>query len=361
MPEPRSETAASERLQKAIAAIDPPDPAARAAAEAELDAKTKPRGSLGRLEALAAQIAAVRGRGAPGRLQAAVVVAAADHGVAAEGVSAYPAEVTAQMVANFDSGAAAVAVLARRAGARLVVVDAGVAGEYEGAAVRRLGFGPGTQNSARGPAMSEALAERALQAGIELAEELVGEGIGVVAIGEMGIGNTTAAAALTAALVGLEPHSVTGSGTGLDYAALERKIAVVQRILAVNRPRFDDPLACLARVGGLEIAVLAGLAIGAAAGRALVVVDGFISATAALVAARLTPAVRPYLVAAHLSPEPGHAPILTELGLRPLLDLEMRLGEGSGAALALLVIDSALALLEEMATFDAAGVTDAGS
>jgi nicotinate-nucleotide--dimethylbenzimidazole phosphoribosyltransferase len=350
----------AERLQRAIEAIGPLDLDARAAAEVELGMKTKPRGSLGRLETLAAQVAAVRGSARPGRLRAAIVVAAADHGVAAEGVSAYPREVTAQMVANFDSGGAAVAVLARRAGARLVVVDAGVAGEYEAVEVRRLGLGAGSANSARGPAMSEERALTALVAGIELAEELVASGIGAVALGEMGIGNTTAASALTAALLGAAPEDATGPGTGLDADGVAHKAAVVRQILAVNRPPAKKPLVTLSRVGGLEIALLAGLAIGAAAGRAAVVVDGFISAAAALVAARLAPALSGYLLAAHLSPEPGHALILSELGLDPLLDLGLRLGEGSGAAVALPLIDAALAILDEMATFGDAGVTDAG-
>lgn len=352
--------AAAERLGRAIAAIGPLDLEARAAAEAELGRKTKPRGSLGRLEALAAQVAAVRGMDRPGRLEAAIVVAAADHGVAAEGVSAYPQEVTAQMVANFDSGGAAVAVLARRAGVRLVVVDAGVAGGYEAVGVRRLGLGRGTANSARGPAMSEEQALLALAAGIELADELVGAGVGTIALGEMGIANTTAAAALTSALLGVEPEEATGPGSGVDAGGVARKAAVVRRILAANRPPAGDPLAALARIGGLEIALLGGLAIGAAAGRAVVVVDGFITAAAVLVATRLAPALGGYLLAAHLSPEPGHGLILSELGLEPLLDLGLRLGEGSGAAVALPLIDAALAILDEMATFGDAGVTDSG-
>jgi nicotinate-nucleotide--dimethylbenzimidazole phosphoribosyltransferase len=360
MSEPRRDHENAARLAATLAAIEPIDPAARAAAEAELDAKTKPRRSLGRLEELAAQVAAVRGDARGGALEAALVIAAADHGVAAEGVSAYPQEVTAQMVANFSRGGAAVSVLARQASARLVIVDAGVVGGYEATGVRRLGHGAGTANSARGPAMSEEQALRAVAAGIELAEALADDGVEVVGLGEMGIGNTTAASALSAALLEVDPREVTGPGAGLDRQGVARKVEVVERILAVNLPRADDPIATLASAGGFEIALLGGLALGAAARRLLVVVDGFISASAALVAARLAPALVDYLIAAHLSPEPGHRILLEDLGLEPLLDLGLRLGEGSGAALTLPLIQASLAVLDEMATFDSAGVTDAG-
>jgi nicotinate-nucleotide--dimethylbenzimidazole phosphoribosyltransferase len=360
MPEPAPDRDDAARLAATLEEIAPPDPASRAEAEAELHAKTKPRGSLGRLEELATQIAAIRGSGRDGAAAAAIVVAAADHGVVAEGVSAYPAEVTAQMVANFAGGGAAISVLARRAPARLLVVDVGVAGGYCAPGVRRLGFASGTANSARGPAMSEAQALRAVAVGIELADELAGDGIAIVGLGEMGIGNTTTASALGAALLGVDPGEMTGPGAGLDREGVARKVEIVRRILAVNRPRADDPLAALAAVGGLEIALLGGLALGAAARRIVVVVDGFISTAAALVAHRLAPALGGYLIAAHLSPEPGHRLLLAELGLEPLLDLRLRLGEGSGAALALPLIHAALSILDEMATFESAGVTDAG-
>jgi nicotinate-nucleotide--dimethylbenzimidazole phosphoribosyltransferase len=341
-------------LAATLAAIEPPDPAIRVAAEAELDAKTKPRGSLGRLEELAVQIAQIRGSVRPGPLQAAIVVAAADHGVAAEGVSAYPQEVTAQMVANFSSGGAAVSVLARQAGAKLMVVDAGV--------------GAGTANLAEGPAMSGEQALEKVNEGIELAGELAESGIGIVALGEMGIGNTTAASALSTALLGVDPECVVGPGTGLDAAGVAHKIEVVRRALTVNQPRLGEngelprpsPLATLAAVGGFEIALLCGVALGAAAKRMVVLVDGFISAVAVLVAYRLQPELGGYLVAAHFSPEPGHRLLLAELGLEPLLDLGLRLGEGSGAALALPLAHAAVAILEEMATFEGAGVSDAG-
>jgi nicotinate-nucleotide--dimethylbenzimidazole phosphoribosyltransferase len=329
-----------------IPGIDPVDEGARAAARRALDAKTKPRGSLGRLEELAAQIAAVRGTPAPGRLQAAVVVAAADHGVADEGVSAYPTEVTRQMLANFESGGAAVAVLARAAGARVHVVDVGV--------------GRPSGNIAVGPALTEPQTQRLVDDGVACARDLAAEGIGIVALGEMGIGNSTVAAALAAALLGVDAARVCGRGTGIDDDGLDWKVAVVRRALAANPVDRDEPLAVLAALGGAELAFLCGVALGAAAEHVVVLVDGFISSVAALVAARLAPRAAETMIAAHLSPEPGHRLVLDALGLDPVLDLELRLGEGSGAALCLPVLDAALAVLSEMATFADAGVTDAG-
>ncbi len=336
-----------------ISAIQPPDEQARAACQALLDLKTKPRGSLGRLERVAAQVAAVTGQPSPPVPEAAIVVAAADHGVTAEGVSAYPSEVTAQMVANFVAGGAAINVLARRAGARLLVVDAGVATPVSG--VRSLRFGSGTANIAAGPAMSEETAAEAVLAGAAIVAEL---GAGLIGIGEMGIGNTTAASALCAALLDRAAEAVTGKGTGLDDDGVQRKVAVVRRALAANPDR--EPLAVLAGLGGFEIAVLTGVVLGCAAQRVPVVLDGFITGAAALAAARLAPAATGAMIASHRSPEPGHRLVLDELGLEPLLDLGLRLGEGSGAALAIPVVRSALAILNEMASFESAGVTDAG-
>jgi nicotinate-nucleotide--dimethylbenzimidazole phosphoribosyltransferase len=319
--------------------IDPADDVAAAAARAELDAKTKPRGSLGLLEELACRLAAIR----PELGRAVVVVAAADHGVAAEGVSAYPQEVTRQMLANFAGGGAAVSVLARVAGAEVRVVDVGV--------------GRPTANIAVGPAMSRAAAESLVADGIALAGEL---DAGIVALGEMGIANSTVASALAAALLPEEPALVCGRGTGLDQAGVAHKVEVVRRALAANPVDRGDPLAVLAALGGPEIAFLAGLALGAAAERMIVLLDGFISSTAGLVAAKLAPEARDAMVASHRSPEPGHALVLEALGLEPLLDLGLRLGEGSGAALALPLLRAAAAIRSEMATFASAGVTDAG-
>jgi nicotinate-nucleotide--dimethylbenzimidazole phosphoribosyltransferase len=333
-------------LVETIAAIAPPDREAYEAARAVLDAKTKPRGSLGRLEELACRIAAIRGTPSPGPLRATIVVAAADHGVAAEGVSAYPQEVTRQMLANFDSGGAAVCVLARQAGAGLRVVDAGV--------------GTGTANLAEGPAMSRDRALELIAQGIALAGELADGGTGIVGLGEMGIANSTSASALCAVLLGVDPASICGRGAGLDDERLARKTAVVRRALEVNAPDPGDPLGALAALGGLEIAFLVGVAVGAAARGIVVLLDGFIVGAAALLAARLAPLAVDSMVAAHRSAEPGHSLVLDALGLEPLLDLGLRLGEGSGAALALPIVHSAVAVLEEMTTFEAAGVTDAG-
>ena len=274
------------------------------------------------------------------------MVAAADHGVAAEGVSAYPAEVTRQMLANFEAGGAAVCVLARAAGARVHVVDVGV--------------GRPTGNIARGPAMSETEARRLLDEGSACARALDADGVHIVALGEMGIANSTVAAALAAALLQVEPERVCGRGTGVDDAGLARKVAVVRSALDANPVDPGDPVRVLAALGGFELAFLCSLTLGAADRHMVVVLDGFISSVAALVAARLAPAAAGVMIAAHLSPEPGHRLVLAALGLEPLLDLGLRLGEGSGAALCLPLLAAALAVLDEMATFAGAGVTDAG-
>jgi nicotinate-nucleotide--dimethylbenzimidazole phosphoribosyltransferase len=333
-------------LEETLARIWPADVDARAAAQRALDAKTKPRGSLGSLEELARRIAGIRRTPTPGRLRSVVIVVAADHGVASEGVSAYPQEVTRQMLANFAAGGSAVCVLARQAGAELRVVDAGV--------------GRPTRNIADGPAMSREEARVNVERGIALADELATAGFGIVALGEMGIGNTTPAAALAAALLALDPGAVCGRGTGLDDNGLARKVDVVRRALRANQPDPVDPLGVLASLGGFEIAVLCGLVLGAASNRVVVVLDGFITAAAALVAIRLAPDAADAVIASHLSPEPGHRLVLDALGLEPLLDLGLRLGEGSGAALTLPLLDASLAILADMATFESAGVTDAG-
>jgi nicotinate-nucleotide--dimethylbenzimidazole phosphoribosyltransferase len=339
---------------------DAVDEGLRSDARDVLDRKTKPRGSLGRLEDLAAQIAAVRGTITPEPLRAVIVVAAADHGVAAEGVSAYPQEVTRQMLDNFAAGGAAVSVLARRVNADVVVVDAGVIGASRHVGVRDARLGPGTANAVEEPAMRRDQAAEAIRRGEELAGELTSAGATVVALGDMGIANTTSASAICCALLGREPADMCGPGTGLDAGGIEHKAAVVRRMLERNEPDAGDPLGVLAAVGGFEVAFLTGVALGAAAGRAVVVVDGFITGAAALAAYRLAPEVVGYLVAAHRSPEPGHTAVLEALELEPLLDLGMRLGEGSGAALALPLVSAARDILVEMATFSEAGVTDTG-
>ena len=347
-------------VPETLGTIQPIDRRAEVAVRRELDRKTKPRGSLGRLEELAVRLAGIRGTASPEPLEAAIVVAAADHGVAAEGVSAYPQEVTRQMLANFASGGAAISVLARAAGARLVVVDAGVVEPYAHPAVRDLRIGAGTANAATGPAMSREQAEEAVHRGTKLAAELTGAGVALVALGDMGIANTTSASALGCVLLARDPVAMCGPGTGLDPAGIAHKASVVERMLERNRPDPADPLGVLAAVGGFEIGLLAGVALGAAAARAAVLLDGFITGAAGLLAARLAPEAGGYLIASHRSPEPGHAAMLEALGLEPLLDLGLRLGEGSGAALALPLLAGARAILVEMATFEGAGVTDTG-
>jgi nicotinate-nucleotide--dimethylbenzimidazole phosphoribosyltransferase len=339
--------------------IVPVDPRIAANTQRLLDAKTKPRRSLGRLEDVACQIAAIRGTTAPGLPKKAIVVMGADHGVAAEGVSAFPREVTAQMMLNFASGGAAINVLARHANARVVLVDMGVAQPIAGIRAERIG--PGTRNFTRGPAMSRDDACHAVEVGIRVAREQAADGVTLIGIGEMGIGNTTAASALAAAFTGAPVDAVTGLGTGIDAAALTRKMSAIQRALEVNAPDPRDPIGTLAKLGGFEIAGLCGVVLGAAAARVPIVMDGFIASTAALCAVRIAPEAASYLLASHRSVEGGHRVVLGALGTKPLLDLEMRLGEGTGAALAMSLADAALRILEEMATFSSAGVTDAGA
>lgn len=352
-------------LARTTLAIVAPDESIAAATQHVLDFKTKPRGSLGRLEALACRIAAMRAVARPPLPTKAIVVMGADHGVAAEGVSAYPSEVTRQMLLNFAAGGAAINVLARRAGARVLVVDMGVRVPLPAdAGVRAERIGPGTRSFLREPAMTRGQAIQAIEVGIRIANELADEGVDLLGLGEMGIGNTTASTALVAAFTGAEPERVTGRGTGIDDAGWLRKVGVVRSALAFHglgkgaAPR--DALDVLACVGGFEIAGLAGVALGAAARRVPVLLDGFISTAAGLVAARLAPLASAYFLAAHRSVEVGHRVALDALGVMPLLDLDLRLGEGTGAALAMSLIDASLAILHEMATFESAGVADTG-
>jgi nicotinate-nucleotide--dimethylbenzimidazole phosphoribosyltransferase len=340
-------------LSRLLDAIAAPVEGAAAAAQRHLDGLTKPPGSLGRLEELAVRLAALCGR--PPRVDAPVVfVLAADHGVVAERVSAYPQTVTAQMVENFVAGGAAINALARQAGARVVVADFGVAREVTAPSLVSRRLGPGTANIATGPAMTRAQAIAAIEAGAALALEHAGADL--FATGEMGIGNTTAASAITAAMTGADPQEVTGRGTGVDDAARVRKVEVVRRALAVNTPDPRDPIGVLAAVGGFEIAGLVGVMLVGAARRVPVAVDGFIATSAALIATALAPAAHPALFAAHRSAEPGHAVALAHLGLTPYLDLGMRLGEGTGAALFIHLARAASRIYEEMATFKSAGV-----
>ncbi|MSP21490.1 MAG: nicotinate-nucleotide--dimethylbenzimidazole phosphoribosyltransferase [Dehalococcoidia bacterium] len=345
-------------INRTAASIAPLDARARAEARARQAQLTKPPGSLGRLETLAEDLAAMTGKARP-RLDARlIVVAAGDHGVAARGVSAYPSEVTAQMVANFLAGGAAISVLADQAGARLRVVDAGVRGETpDDPRLLRLRLGAGTEDITERPAMSRDLAEQAVAAGIAIVDEERTRGLDVVGLGEIGIGNSTSAAAIIAAVTGRPARAVTGRGTGIDDARFATKVQAVERALTLHNVDASDGLGLLAALGGFEIGVLAGVYLGGAAARVPAVIDGLISGAAALVACAIEPRTSDYLVASHLGVEPGHAATLEYLVLRPVLDLGLRLGEGSGAALAIGVCVAACRLLDEMATFEDAGVS----
>jgi nicotinate-nucleotide--dimethylbenzimidazole phosphoribosyltransferase len=311
---------------------------------------------LGRLESLSARHAAMTGRLDWRPTNATVIVCAGDHGVAAQEVSAYPQAVTQQMVLNFLRGGAAVNVLARQLGARVVVVDAGVAAGFaEHPDLVQAKIAWGTADFSRGPAMTAAQAERALQVGLDVVARESGRGADLVAVGEMGIGNTTAASAIIAACCAAAPAAVTGRGTGVDDARLCHKIALVEQALALHAPANVDTLR---KIGGFEIGAMAGIMLGAAHRRIPVLVDGLISTAAALIAAQTAPTVSDYLIAGHRSPEPGHAVALRHLGLEPLLDLQMRLGEGTGALLALPIVEAAMRTLQEMATFAEAGVSE---
>ena len=346
------------RLAEAIARIAPPDAAADAAAQKRLDSLTKPQGSLGRLEELARRVAAIQGVVPPRVGLKQIFVFAADHGVTAEGVSAYPQSVTAQMTLNFLSGGAAINALARAFGVELEIIDVGVAHDFpadKNLRVRKIRRG--TDNFARGPAMSRAEAEASVEAGIRCVEEAAAdEKPFLLGVGEMGIGNTTSAAAILCALTGAAPREAAGSGAGVDAAGWARKVAAIENGLAINSPDPKDAIDVLAKVGGFEIGAMTGAILGAAALRIPLVLDGFIAGAAALLARALCPAVVDFLFAAHLSAEKSHRAMLHELGLAPLLDLGMRLGEGTGACLAMGVIEAAVKLMREMATFESAGV-----
>jgi len=328
------------------------------AAQARLDSLTKPKGSLGRLEELARRYVCMRGEFMPALPKKAVAVFAGDHGVVEEGVSAFPKEVTRQMVLNFLAGGAGINVLARHAGAEVRVVDMGVDGDFidiAGLIDRKVVRG--TCNMAQEPAMTRQEAAACIMAGAGVAQDLVSEGVGLLATGEMGIGNTTPASAITAVLCGTSPGEVTGRGTGIRDEALARKVQVIERAVSLHRPDPADPLGVLASIGGAEIAGICGFLLGAASLRVPVVVDGFISTAGAVAAAAFSPSVTDYLFASHVSVEAGHRIQLAHLGLSPVLDLDLRLGEGTGAVLAMGLIEAGLRIYREMATFEGAGVS----
>jgi nicotinate-nucleotide--dimethylbenzimidazole phosphoribosyltransferase len=347
------------QLEEIVSNIRPLDELAMASARTRQDRLTKPRGSLGRLESLSVQLAGVFADGLPEIRHRVIVTMAGDHGVVAEGVSAYPQEVTSQMVANFLRGGAAINVLSRHVDARVVVVDMGVAADMPPhPSLVDAKVAPGSENIAVGPAMSREQARQAIMAGVRVLEAELERGLDILGVGEMGIGNTTPAAAIAAAMTGRPPEEVVGRGTGVDDAGLTRKVETVRRALRVNQPDSADALGVLAKVGGFEIGGMAGTMLAAAAHRRPVMVDGFISTAAAMIAVGLAPQVRPYLIAAHRSQERGHRIMLDWLGLEPLLDLDMRLGEGTGAALGISLAEAACKILCEMATFGEAGISE---
>jgi len=345
-------------IKATLERITPVNPDLLQQAQERLDNKTKPPGSLGRLEEFARRMAAISGTEEPDLAKKVVFTFAADHGVVEEGVSLYPKEVTTQMVFNFLAGGAGVNVLARHSGAEVRVVDVGVDhdfGDTPGMLHRKVARG--TRNFTKGAAMTREEMVAALQVGIDLADQCRAEGVGLVGTGEMGIGNTTPSSAIIAVISGLSVRELTHRGTGIGDAALVNKIRVIEEGVALNKPDPQDPLDVLAKVGGLEIAAIAGLVLGCAANSIPVVIDGFISTAGALIASELHPNVRDYIFAAHQSVEIGHRFMLERIGVRPILDLDFRLGEGTGAALAMGLIEAGVKVMKEMATFEQAGVT----
>jgi len=328
-------------------------------AQARQDTLTKPQGSLGRLEKLSVKLAGIQNKRIPKIEKKAVITMAGDHGVVAEGVGNYPQEVTAQMVYNFLRGGAGINVMARQIDARIVVVDMGVASEMEpNPQLLSRKVAPGTQNMTSGPAMSMEQAIKSIETGIKIINDEISNGLDIIGTGDMGIGNTTSSSAICAVFTEKSVSEVTGRGTGISDKQLTHKVDVINKALAINQPDSKQPLDVLAKVGGFEIGGLAGVMLGAAANRIPVVIDGFISGAAALIATTLSPALTDYLIAAHVSAEAGHRLLLNHLGLKPLLDLEMRLGEGTGAALGIFLCETAARTLAEMATFAEAAVSE---
>lgn len=359
-PKPRTEgETMGKKLQDTIARIPEVDHEAAEAARHRQDTLTKPLGSLGMLEELSIKIAGITGNSLPRITRKAVIVMAADHGVVAEGVSAYPQEVTPQMVYNFIRGGAGINVLARHVGAKVFVVDMGIAADIDDACVLVKKINHGTKSMAKGPAMTRVEAVHALEAGIDVVEHVMNEGADIIGTGDMGIGNTTPSSAVTSCITQRPVEEVTGRGTGIDDDALNAKIAVINTALRVNRPNANDAIDVLSKVGGFELGGIAGVILGAAVHRVPVVIDGFISGAAALIAALLSPKAKDYMIAAHRSFEPGHRAVLEWLDLKPLMNLDLRLGEGTGAALGITFTEAACKLLTEMATFEDAHVSEA--
>ncbi|MBU1998801.1 MAG: nicotinate-nucleotide--dimethylbenzimidazole phosphoribosyltransferase [Candidatus Omnitrophota bacterium] len=349
-----------DKIRQTIRKITEIDAKLMIKAQSRLDNLTKPLGSLGRLEEIAKQVVGIMGKEKIVFKNKVIFTLAADHGVTEERISAYPKEVTSQMVYNFLNGGAGINVLARHVGARVVVVDMGVSSELkaqsENLKVKKIALG--TQNFAKGPAMTREEAIKSIETGIEIVEEEIVNGLDIVGTGEMGIGNTSSSSAITALFTKTEVSEVVGRGTGLDDAGLENKIQVIERALRINKPDPKDPLDVLSKVGGFEIGGLAGIILAASSRRIPVVIDGFISGAAALIAYQLEPKTKEYMLASHCSVEKGHKVILNYLGLDPILDLNLRLGEGTGAALGINIVEAAIKILNEMATFKKAGVSE---
>jgi nicotinate-nucleotide--dimethylbenzimidazole phosphoribosyltransferase len=347
------------RLDSTIKRIQPLDKAAMDKATQRQDQLIKPRGSLGSLERISIQIAGITGKPIPQIKNKAIITMAADHGVVAQGVSLYPQEVTAQMVLNFLSGGAAINVLARQVGARVVIADMGVAVKLPASEkIINKNIGPGTGDMCKGPAMTRDQAIASIEAGIDIVEKELKQGLDIIGTGEMGIGNTTAASAIVAAITGKPAALITGKGTGIGDEQLAHKITIIEKALEVNKPDSQNAIDVLSKVGGFEIGGMAGVILAGAANHIPVVIDGFISGSAALIAAGICPQVKDYLIASHLSVEKGHIICLKHLGLKPEFDLNMRLGEGTGAALGIFLAEAAVNLLGQMATFSEAGVSD---
>lgn len=347
-------------LEQTIAAINPIDGDAAAVADRRLNSLTKPPGSLGHLEEIVRRYAAIRRDGSARKGRGALAVFVADHGIAEEGVSAFPKGVTLEMLRNIAGGGAAISVLARRFGYELRVIDVGVetdtsAEPFSGVTYHRIG--PGTRNFLQGEAMTREEARRAIEVGIEIAREFAASGVTLIGIGEMGIANSTSAAAVISAVTGIPPERLAGRGTGLDDVGWRHKIDVIERALALHRNAFGDGLETLAAVGGFEIAAMAGVCLGGVAANVPVVVDGFIATAAATAANQISPGLTEHMFFGHCSAEGGHREALEWLRARPILDLEMRLGEGTGAAIAMSTIEAALDLFHQMATFQSAGVS----
>jgi nicotinate-nucleotide--dimethylbenzimidazole phosphoribosyltransferase len=346
-------------LRSTLEMIKAVNPEWQSIARKRLDNLTKPPGSLGRLEEFARQLVGITENNSPMLDRKVIFTFAGDHGVVVEGVSAYPQEVTVQMVFNFLRGGAGINVLARHAGADVVVVDIGVAhdfGELEG--LKNMKVVRGTGNFLKGPAMTRDEAVKCIEVGIDLANGYAKKGYRIFGTGDMGIGNTTPSSAIAAVLTGRTAAEVTGKGTGISDESLRRKIKVIEEGIRLNKPDAGDPVDVLSKIGGAEIGGIAGLIIGAAANRIPVVVDGFISTAGALIACCIEPKTGDYMFAGHNSVEIGHRAMLEKIGLKPILDLDLRLGEGTGAALAMMLIEAGLKIYNEMATFGEAGVSD---